>query len=73
MNACSGYELQISTKKSFSKKNTKTYKLGKGAKSKTIKKLKSKKKYYVRIRAYVTYQGKTYYGAYSKKRKITCK
>lgn len=71
--SCSGYELQISTTKSFSKKNTRTYKLGKGAKSKTIKKLKSKKKYYVRIRAYIKYQGKTYYGAYSKKRKITCK
>lgn len=71
--ACSGYELQISTKKSFSKKSTKTYRLGKGAKSKTIKKLKSKKKYYVRIRAYVTCKGKTYYGAYSKKRRIICK
>lgn len=71
--ACSGYELQISTKKSFSKKNTRTYRLGKGAKSKTIKKLKSKKKYYIRIRAYIRHEGKTYYGAYSRKRSIVCK
>lgn len=71
--SCSGYELQISTKKSFSKKNTRTYKLGKGAKSKTVKKLKSQKKYYIRMRAYITFQGKTYYGAYTAKRRIICK
>lgn len=50
-----GYQIQISTNKKYSKKQT--YTLGKSKTSKTItkyngKKLKSNKKYYVRIRAY---------------------
>lgn len=53
-----GYQIQYSTSKKFTKKTTKTVTV-KGAKktSATVKKLKSKKKYYVRIR---TYKGKTY-------------
>ncbi len=51
----SGYEIQISTGKTFQKKDT--YTIGKGTTKKVItkykgKKLKAKKKYYVRIRAY---------------------
>lgn len=51
-----GYQLQISTTKSFSKKRSFT--IGKNTTKKVIKKyngvkLKSKKRYYVRIRAYV--------------------
>lgn len=56
MAGIAGYELQISTKKSF--KGAKTIKLGKGKVKYTAKKLKAKKKYYVRIRAYKTIQNK---------------
>ena len=37
----------------------------KKTKSKTVKNLKAKKKYYVQIRAYKTISGKTYYSAWS--------
>ena len=48
-----GYEIQYSTSKKFTKKTTKTVTAkGKKVKSKKISKLKSKKTYYVRIRAY---------------------
>ena len=62
-----GYKIQISTKKNF--KNAKTYTVSKSKTSYTIFKLKSKKKYYVRICAYKTYKdskGKTkkVYGKY---------
>ncbi len=51
----SGYQIQYSTSKKFTKKTTDTVTI-KNAKttSKTISKLKAKKKYYVRIRAYKT-------------------
>ncbi len=61
----SGYQLQYSTNKNF-KKNVKKYRI-KGAKN-TIKKigsLKSKKKYYFRIRTYKKIGEKTYYSAWS--------
>ena len=35
------------------------------AQTKTVKKLKKGKKYYVKVRAYKKVSGKTYYGAYS--------
>ena len=56
-----GYEIKLATNKKFTK-NKKTVKVKKGsATSKTIKKLKSKKKYFVKIRAYkkVTIDGYT--------------
>lgn len=51
-----GYQVQVSNKSSF--KNAETYTLAKGKKKLVVtqfgnKKLKSKKKYYVRIRAYI--------------------
>lgn len=49
-----GYQLQVSTKKNF--KNAKTISINKSKKTYTASKLKSKKKYYVRIRAYKTYK-----------------
>lgn len=64
-----GYEVQVSKKKNFKKpiydKFTKKTKL-------TIKKLKSKKTYFVRVRAYATYQDvnnnlRNVYGSWSKK------
>ncbi len=61
-----GYQLQLATNKAFTK-NKKTVNV-KGAKkaSSTVKKLKSKKKYYVRIRTYKTVGGKKVYSKWSK-------
>lgn len=51
----SGYQIKYSTNKKFSKKGTKTISVSKGkSSSKTVKKLKSKKRYFVKIRAYKT-------------------
>lgn len=62
----SGYQIQISTKKSF--KSAKTYSCKVKAKY-TVSKLKSRKNYYIRIRAYKTYKAgngknKKAYGKY---------
>lgn len=71
----SGYELQYSTSKSFSKSKTKTVTLkGKKSTSKTIKNLKSNKYYYVRVRAYVNQgNGEKCYTYYSKVTKVKVK
>ena len=51
----SGYRIQYSTNKKFKGKTTKVIKIGKpNAESKTISKLKSGKKYYIRICVYKT-------------------
>lgn len=62
----SGYQLQYSTSSKFAASKTKTLKLGKNTTSRTIKNLKSGKRYYVRIRSYTTVGGKTVYGSWSK-------
>lgn len=53
MKKVSGYQLQISSKKNF--KGAKKIAIKKGATNYHTKKLKSKRKYYVRVRAYKTY------------------
>ncbi len=68
----SGYQIQYSLKMNFSSKKTVTVK-GKSKTSKTIKKLKSGKKYYVRIRTYKTVNGKTYYSTWSKTNAVKVK
>lgn len=71
LNGVTGYQVQYSTSKKFYKSKTKTVTV-KGNKniSKTIKKLKSGKKYYIRVRAYnkakVNGKTKTTYGTWSK-------
>ncbi len=69
-----GYEIEYSTNKKFTKKTTKKVTISKYKTiSKTIGKLKSKKKYYVRIRAYKK-SGKTkIYGAWSTVKNIKVK
>ena len=69
-----GYQIQYSTSYKFTKSTTSKLKV-KGAKttSKTIKKLKAGKKYYVRIRTYKTADGKTKYSKWSKYKKVTVK
>ncbi len=61
--------MQYSTSKSFKKKTTKTTKSTKL----TIKKLKSKKNYYVRVRAYKVVNGQNIYGSWSSVKKVKVK
>lgn len=71
----SGYQLQYSKNKNM--KSAKTINLSNGSSSKTVKGLKSKKKYYVRIRTYKTISingsNKTYYGKWSAKKSVKTK
>ena len=59
-----GYQLQYSLKKNFKKAKKKTLKKNKL----TVKKLKSKKTYYVRVRAYKKINGKNVYSDWSTKK-----
>lgn len=69
-----GYQVQYSTSKKFAKKNTKTVKVKKAKTTKaTVKKLKGKKKYYVRVRTYKTVKKKNYYSKWSAKYSVTTK
>ncbi|WP_081668027.1 fibronectin type III domain-containing protein [Butyrivibrio sp. WCD2001] len=68
-----GYEIQYSTDKSF-KKDVKTVNIGKTKRtSKTIKKLTSKKKYYVSIRTYKKSGGEKIYSKWSKSKSVKVK
>lgn len=64
----SGYEIQYGINKSFKKAKTTTAKSS--LKTKTIKKLKNKKKYYFRMRAYKKVSGTKVYGVYSSKKTV---
>ena len=68
-----GYQIQYSTSKTF-KKGSKTVTV-KGYKkvSQKVKKLKSRKKYYVRIRTYLKTGGKTYYSKWSRSKAVKIK
>ena len=68
-----GYEIQYATDNKFSKnKKTVTVSSNKTT-SKTISRLKPKKKYYVHIRTYKTVNGKKVYSSWSKIKTITTK
>ena len=67
-----GYQLQYSTNKAFSGKTTKTITKYTTA-SATYKKLKAKKKYYVRIRTYKKVSNTNYYSAWSAVKTVTTK
>lgn len=62
-----GYQIQYSTSSKFKKGKKITIKKAKTT-STTIKKLKAKRKYYVRIRTYITVNGKKKYSNWSKKK-----
>lgn len=65
VSASKGYEIQYSTSSSFS--NSKKITVTKNSiLSKSVQKLKGNKKYYVRIRAYTTENGKKYYSSWVK-------
>lgn len=66
-----GYQLSYSTSKKFKKAKTKVLKAA--SSSVTIKKLKSKKTYYVRLRAFNKSGSKKVYGAWSKTVKVKVK
>ena len=69
----SGYQIQVATDKKF-KKNKKTVTVAKqNTSKKTVKKLKAKKKYFVRVRAYKIVDGKKSYGKWSKIKSIKTK
>lgn len=68
ISGANGYKIRYSTNKKLKKAKTKTIK--KNTAKYTIKKLKLKKKYYVQVRAYKMFNGKTYYGKWSKSKKI---
>ena len=69
----SGYQIQVATDKKF-KKNKKTVTVAKqNASKKAVKKLKAKKKYFVRVRAYKTVNGKKSYSKWSKIKSVKTK
>lgn len=71
--AAKGYILQYSTSSSMNKARqvkVNNKKASRNTISKTIKKLKKGKKYYIRIRAFKKSAGKTYYSEWSPKKKI---
>ena len=68
-----GYQLQYSTSKGFSKNNKSVLISDKATASKTVKKLKAKKTYYVRLRTYRSVGGVKFYGKWSKAIKVKTK
>ena len=68
-----GYQIQVATDKKF-KKNKKTVTIKKQKTTKTtVKKLKAKKKYYVRVRTYKIVKGKKVYSSWSKVKSVKTK
>lgn len=62
----SGYQIRISTTKSFTKTTTATTKVNSvSAGSKTIGKLKGGRKYYVQVRTFRNYNGEVYYSGWT--------
>lgn len=68
----SGYQIQYSRYKSFKKAKTITIK-SRNTTSRKIKKLKKKKRYYVRIRTFKTVSGKRYYSNWSGAKSVKTK
>ncbi len=67
----SGYQIQLSTSKKFTKKTTVSANVKSPAK--TFAKLKKGKVYYIRARSFVTVSKKNRFGKYSKVTKIKCR
>ena len=71
-NQTSGYQIAYSTSSKFSSYKTVTIK-GTKSTSKVIKKLKSNKKYYVKVRTYKTVKGEKIYSTWSKAKYVKVK
>lgn len=69
LSGCDGYQIQYGLKKDFKGAKSVLKKSG----SVTIKKLKLKKTYYVRVRAYKKIAGKPYYGKWSGRKTVKIK
>ena len=69
VSGATGYEVMYAKNNKFKGKKTVTVKKNKV----TLKKLKPKKKYFVKVRAYKTINGNTYYGKWSKTVKVKVK
>ena len=67
-----GYQIQYSTSKKFKNAKTITIK-NNNTTSRSIKKLKAKKRYYVRIRTYTTINSKKFYSSWSSSKNIKTK
>jgi len=65
-----GYQIQYSTSSTFRSGNKSVKVKGYKKVTRTIKGLKAKKTYYVRVRTYLKTGGKTYYSAWSPARKV---
>ena len=73
VSAATGYQVQYALNSKFTK-SKKTVKITKATTlSKKVTKLKVKKKYYVRVRAYKVVSGKTYYSVWCKYKTVTTK
>lgn len=72
VSGATSYKVTYSTSKKFKKAKTVTVKSGKTVK-KTISKLKSKKTYYVKVRAVKKVKGKSYIGKWSAVKKVKVK
>lgn len=71
---CAGYQVQYSTSKTFASSASKAYYVTKNSTvSKTLSSLKKGKRYYVRVRAYITVNGKKQFGSWSSTKYIVCK
>lgn len=69
-----GYQVKYSTSKKFTKKTSKTATVKKATTtSKTVKDLKKKKTYYVKVRSYKTVNGKKVYSNWSNVKKVKTK
>ncbi len=70
----SGYQIRISTTKSFTKTTTEMIKAASKTKTtKTIGNLKGRKKYFVQARAYRSYNGEIYYSEWSNSKSLKVK
>lgn len=72
ISGANGYQIVLATDKKF-KKNKKTVTIKKQISRTTVKKLKTKKKYYVRIRTYKIINGKKVYASWSKAKAVKTK
>ena len=73
LSGADGYEIQYARNAKFTKNKKKVTVKKAAATSKTIKKLKKKSRYYVRIRAYKKANRKTAYSKWSAKKSVKCK
>ena len=70
---CTGYQVRLATNSKFTS-GVKTYKVTSyKTLSKKMTKLRKGRTYYVKVRAYKTYGGRTVYGSYSSCKKLKCR